>query len=111
MTVPPALIGRWNIASMDQWDIDAINLVEQGHVTFGASGAEMVFICVNLWLDCRPKGRAGRAVDFTFQGHDEGDEVSGHGHARLDGQDRIVGMIQFHAGDKSGFVARREPGL
>lgn len=110
MPPPPALLGRWVIESMDMWSADDINLVEEGHVTFTKSGGEMAFICVSLWLDCNAKGDSGSAVEFTFEGSDEGDEVSGRGHARISGKDRIKGSIRFHMGDESGFVARRASG-
>jgi hypothetical protein len=106
MSTPPALLGRWNIESMDLWDADAINLVGQGHITFDARGGEMAFICVNIGLDCRGTGTKGTALAFTFVGDDEGDEVRGSGTARLAGPDRITGKIRFHRGDESGFVAR-----
>jgi hypothetical protein len=107
MATPPALLGRWNIESMDLWDADAINLVGQGHITFDHRGGEMAFICVHISLDCRGTGTKGTSLAFTFVGDDEGDEVSGSGSARLTGPDKITGKIRFHRGDESGFVARR----
>ena len=54
-------------------------------------------------LDWRPgKDRA----DFTFQGFDEGDEVSGRGWAKLEGKE-MVGFIAFHLGEESGFKAKK----
>ncbi len=94
---------------MDMWAIEDINLVEQGHITFDEHGGEMAFICVSLWLNCRAKGKAGNSVEFTFEGADEGDEVSGHGRAKIVGG-RLEGWFCFHAGDESGFVARRPAG-
>ncbi len=110
MSTPPALLGRWNIESMDLWDADAINLVRQGHITFDEGGGEMAFICMNLGIDCRTTGTKGTAVAFTFMGDDEGDEVSGSGTARITAPGRITGKIRFHRGDESGFVARRAEG-
>ncbi len=107
MSTPPALLGRWNIESMDMWDTDAINLVGQGHITFDPRGGEMAFICVTISLDCRGTGTKGASLAFTFVGDDEGDEVSGSGTARLTGPDKLTGKLRFHGGDESGFVARR----
>ena len=107
MATPPALVGRWDIESMDMWDAEAINLVGQGHVTFTDGGGEMAFICVNISLDCRGTGTKGTSLAFTFAGEDEGDEVSGSGTARLTGPGKLIGKIRFHRGDESGFVARR----
>lgn len=106
MPTPPSLIGRWNIESMDMWDSEAMNLVEQAHITFTGDGGEMVFICVNVTLDCRTKGVG---VEFTFEGDDEGDRVSGRGHAKVV-KDKLQGWICLHQGDESGFVARRAAG-
>ena len=45
-------------------------------------------------------------VDFTFEGSDEGTEVTGRGWAKAEGK-QLVGQIVFHLGDESGFSARR----
>lgn len=107
MPTPPALVGRWDIESMDLWDADAINLVGQGHIIFDAFGGTMAFICVNISLDCRGTGTQGKSLAFTFAGGDEGTDVSGSGSARSTAPNRIAGKIRFHHGDASGFVARR----
>jgi hypothetical protein len=48
----------------------------------------------------------GKRVDFSFEGFDEGDEVSGRGWAELN-SGRLTGRIAFRHGDESGFVARK----
>jgi len=45
-------------------------------------------------------------VDFTFEGSDEGDQVSGRGWAKIEGK-QMVGQIVFHLGDESGFTAKK----
>jgi hypothetical protein len=48
----------------------------------------------------------GNRVDFTFDGFDGGDEVSGRGWARVDGGE-LKGWFAFHQGDESEFTARK----
>lgn len=56
-------------------------------------------------LDCRIEkvGELER-IEFSFIGHDEGDEVSGRGWAVLEGN-WLGGRIYFHDGEESGFLA------
>ncbi|HEY6793287.1 MAG TPA: hypothetical protein VI248_01250 [Kineosporiaceae bacterium] len=73
------LTGRWRIVAMELWDADAIDLVGPGFIEFdrGRSG-RLAFIAVEAELDCRGGVRDGRAcVEFTWEGSDEGDPVSG----------------------------------
>lgn len=101
--------GRWRIAAMDLWDQEDIDLVTPGFIEFGDDGTgEFGFIAVQGWMDCRPAERGGRdSVEFTWQGWDEGDEVSGRGWAALDDDGSLQGHLYFHLGDDSGFRAVR----
>jgi hypothetical protein len=52
------------------------------------------FIAVRGWLDCRPVERDGRVgVEFTWDGVDEGDQVSGRGWASLVDDATIEGLM------------------
>lgn len=66
---------------MGGWARDAIDLVEPGFIEFAGDGTgQFDFIAVRGWLDCRPVERDGRVgVEFTWDGVDEGDQVSGRG--------------------------------
>jgi hypothetical protein len=101
------LIGRWRIVEMSGWDRDAIDLTEPGFIEFAGDGSgQFGFIAVRGWLDCRPAERNGRAgVDFTWEGVDEGDQVSGRGWAALVDRETIEGHLFFHLGDDSNFRA------
>ena len=46
------------------------------------------------------------AIEWTFEGMDEMDPCSGRGWAVREG-DELHGMIFFHQGDDSGFVAKK----
>jgi hypothetical protein len=101
-----AFVDKWKILEMDQWDLDYIDMEEAGHVTFkkGGSGG-FHFGCVDASLDWRYDESLDR-VDFTFEGFDEGTEVSGRGWAKVEGK-QIMGQIVFHQGDESGFKAKK----
>jgi hypothetical protein len=79
------VIGRWRITEMDNWDQETVDLVESGFIEFDEDGlGELGFIAVTGELDCRDADRDGRpGVEFSWQGSDEGDEVSGRGWAAL----------------------------
>ena len=104
--------GRWRIVSMDLWDTDAIDLVEPGFIEFTQDRTgQFGFIVVRGWMDCRESARDGHTcVEFTWEGSDEGDQVSGRGWAMLADDGTLDGRIFFHNGDDSGFHAvRAEP--
>ena len=91
---------------MEQWDQEFVDLVSPGHITFTVNGrGELHFGAVDVSLDWRADA-AGNRVDFSFEGFDEGDEVSGNGWAELNGG-KLTGRIAFHLGDESGFVAQK----
>jgi hypothetical protein len=48
------------------------------------------------------------AVEFSWEGMDEMDPCTGRGWAVLEGEE-LHGMIFFHQGDESSFVAKRVP--
>lgn len=91
---------------MEQWDQDFVDLVSPGHITLAKGGTgQLHFGAVDAELDWRAGSEPDR-VEFTFDGFDEGDEVSGRGWAKLGGNS-LSGRIVFHLGDASGFEARR----
>jgi hypothetical protein len=98
--------------SSELWDTDAIDLVDPGFIEFDSDQAgRFGFIAVQGWMDCRGGIRDGRAcVEFTWEGSDEGDHVSGRGWAALADDGTLDGHLFFHLGDDSGFHAvRAEP--
>jgi hypothetical protein len=98
---------------MDNWDQEAIDLVEPGVIEFDENGlGELAFIAVTGELDCRDADRDGRTgVEFSWQGSDEGDDVSGRGWAALNPDGTLEGHIYFHLGDDSAFRAERFNGI
>jgi hypothetical protein len=100
--------GRWRIVSMSAWDQDFIDEEEEGFIEFdGRGGGEFHFGYVHGDMDCRLTARDGEpAVEWTWDGNDEMDPAQGRGWAVLKG-DELHGMIVFHQGDDSEFVATR----
>jgi hypothetical protein len=113
MTSMADFTGRWRIVSMELWDTDAIDLVEHAFIEFDHDRTgRFGFIAVDGWMDCRETTRDGRpCIEFTWEGSDEGDQVTGRGWASLAEDGALDGRIFFHLGDDSGFHAvRAEPG-
>jgi hypothetical protein len=109
MTKLADFTGRWRITSMELWDTDAIDLLEPAFIEFDRDQTgRFGFIAVEGWMDCREATRDGRAcVEFTWEGSDEGDQVTGRGWATLADDGTLDGRIFFHLGDNSGFHAVR----
>src|SRR5262249_43027701 len=99
--------GRWHIVSMDEWDVD---YMEEGpaFIEFGADQmGEFRFGLTSGNIDYRITERGGQpAAEWTWEGMDEMDPCTGRGWAVLE-DDELHGMIFFHQGDESGFVAKR----
>ena len=102
-------VGTWRISEMAQWDQDFIDLVVPGHITFRENHTGVFqFGAVHGDLDYRiaPSHDAER-LEFSWEGEDEMDPVSGRGWAIIkDGQ--LQGGIYVHEGDDSGFVVEKE---
>jgi hypothetical protein len=77
------LIAKWRIIEMGLWDNDYLDMVEPAYIQFKASGlGKFKLGCVDGGFDCTFFTDA--VVDFTWQGNDEMDPVSGDGWAELD---------------------------
>jgi hypothetical protein len=72
-----------------------ISLDDQG-------AGEMAYGVLTAALDCAytPSG-----FDFTWNGADEGDQVSGDGWAKLQEDGSLLGEISYHNGDETSFKA------
>ena len=104
----PQYAGTWHITEMDCWDADYINLVVPGYIRIDRDGhGFMQFGAVEADLDCRVEDAADiERLEFTFQGFDEGDPISGRGWVTVSGFE-MTGQIFIHQGDESGFKATK----
>jgi len=101
--------GDWRIIEMELWDQGDLDLVAPAMLCLEPNGVgQIAFIAIEAQFDYRIVMRDGLpAIEFSFQGFDEGDEVTGRGWAILQGE-QLQGRLFFHQGDDSSFVAARE---
>jgi len=100
--------GRWRIVSMSAWDETFIDEEEEGYFEFNEKGGEFHFGYVHGQMDCQLTRRDSEpAVEWTWDGNDEMNPAQGRGWAVVKG-DEIHGMIFFHGGDDSEFVAKKK---
>jgi hypothetical protein len=93
---------------MELWTAEDLDLLGPARLTLERDGlGDMRFLAIEAGLDYRVVQRDGRpGVEFSFDGSDEGDRISGRGWAVLEG-DHLQGRIFLHHGDDSGFTAQR----
>lgn len=104
---PRTLVGAWRITEMELWDEEAVDLMGPARIEFGRDqSGRFRFIAVEGCMDCRHEQRVGRPyVEFSWEGHDDGDPVHGRGWAMLANDGSLHGRIYFYMGDDSGFQA------
>jgi len=102
--------GRWHIVSMDAWDVDDMEEEGPAFIEFGADQmGEFWFGLTRGNIDYHITERGGQpAAEWTWEGMDEMDPCTGRGWAVLECAE-LHGMIFFHGGDDSEFVARKSP--
>lgn len=101
-------IGRWRIVSMSAWDQDFIDEEEEGYFEFDQMHkGQFHFGYVYGHMDCRLTTRDGVSkVEWIWDGNDEKDPAQGRGWAIVKANE-LHGMIYFHTGDDSEFLAKR----
>ena len=107
-TAKHALLGTWRIVETELWDLDDLDLMEPAHLTLKPNGhGSLSLLAIEAILDYRVVQREGLpTIEFSFEGSDEGDQISGRGWAILDGE-QLRGRVFIHHGDDSGFTAAR----
>jgi hypothetical protein len=105
---PDPFVGHWRIVSMSAWDNDYLDEEEPAYIEIDErGGGEFHFGYVHGSMDCRLGTRDGEpAVEWTWDGNAEMDPAQGRGWAKVS-DDELHGMIFFHGGDDSEFVATR----
>jgi hypothetical protein len=105
-----APVGRWRIVEMDLWDEEDVDLVAPGFIEFHPDHrGSLGFIAVQGGIDWRETSRHGRSgLEFSWEGFDESDPVTGRGWAVLEDDGSLRGHIYFHLGDDSGFRGKRD---
>jgi len=106
-----AIVGRWRITHMDEWDQDFVDAEVEGYIRFKPDGGgEFHFGYVHGQMTCEQTEREGKpAVEWSWEGSDEMEPESGRGWAALGDDGTINGTLYFHGGDSSGFTAKQGP--
>jgi len=106
---PSPFEGRWRITSMSAWEDDFLDEEVEAYIEFEDRGwGAFHFGNVQGQMDCRQTTKDGEpAVEWSWDGNAEMDAAQGRGWAVLRG-DELHGMIFFHGGDDSEFVARKK---
>ncbi|MCL2716464.1 MAG: hypothetical protein FWD68_18330 [Alphaproteobacteria bacterium] len=107
--VAKTFAGRWRLVEMDSWDNDYLDFLEDGHLTFGKnSEGHFSFGTVEGFLDVRYGVNDGSpCAEFSWEGHDEGNPISGRGWMMIGASGDGVGHLYMHNSEDSAFVCRR----
>jgi hypothetical protein len=106
-----AFVGVWHIYAMELWEADYFNMERQAYIEVqpDALGSFQFGLVVGA-INGRVRGESPRErFEFTWEGSDEGDQISGSGTLKFHQFDAIFGQFRIHLGDRSRFSARRAP--
>jgi hypothetical protein len=104
-----SFLGRWRIVASELWAREDLDTVVPALIIFsGERLGELELIVIGASIDYRVEKREGAPMaEFTWEGSDEGQLISGRGWARLTG-DEMAGRLFIHQGDESEFRAKRD---
>ena len=103
------VVGVWHITEMEMWDEDYFNMERQAYIQIGQDGlGEFQFGLVSGQIDGEViETEEGERFEFTWDGSDELDPVSGSGWLRSVGEKVGEGHIKIHMGDASLFKVKK----
>lgn len=99
--------GKWRIIAMPDFPTDYPDMVEPAYILFERNGGgEFAFGCCtgHIW---KAGSTEATSIDFSWNGSDEMDHVSGNGSAELQPDGALQGDICYHNGDEYAFTARK----
>jgi hypothetical protein len=102
-----SVAGKWRIIEMPGYPADYPDLVEPAYILFeNKGGGEFAFgACTgHIW---EASNANAASIDFSWDGSDEMDEVSGDGDAELQHDGSLRGEIRYRSGDELPFIAKR----
>lgn len=112
VTKPSAKLftGYWRIVEMEVWGEDVLDLLGPAHLAIEDERlGELQFVAVQGAIDAQLCTRDGRpAIEFSWEGDDDGHPTLGRGWAVLDEGGKLQGRIFIHRGDHSDFTATRD---
>lgn len=94
---------------MEVWGQEFVDLVGPGYFKFNKDQTgKFQFGAVVGYIDWRIESCGGsRRLEFSWDGHDDGDPVHGRGWATVN-ETAITGCLFFHFGDNSSFTAQMQ---
>jgi len=102
-------LGKWRITWMEMWDADYYDMEvpaylevkkdRMGSFQFGLVQGEMDGLVVTRSAEPR--------FEFTWEGSDEGEQMSGSGWLETDREGSLQGEIRIHRGDSSRMTLRK----
>lgn len=99
------LIGRWRIVQADIWDRDHLDLCGPAMIKITRQGrGDIALGALQAGLEIE---YSRSSIDFTWQGFEEMDEVSGDGSAELLEDGSIKIEFVYHNGDEAILKATR----
>ena len=101
--------GTWHIEEMETWDEDYFNMEVQAYVKVNAEGSgdfQFGLVAGQIEGEVVQDGKEEK-FEFTWDGSDEMDPVSGSGWFKVKDRNTIEGRIKIHQGDSSWFLAKR----
>ena len=100
--------GSWRIVSTDVWEPKELDDFAPAHISFGKDNHGVLsLLAISADVDYRVGVRDGEPiVEFSWEGDDDGNPISGRGWARRDARG-LVGRLFIHGGDKAEFTAQR----
>jgi hypothetical protein len=99
--------GTWHIKEMEMWDEDYFNMDVQAYIEIESNGSgNFQFGLVSGNIDGKTvKYPNGNRFEFSWQGSDEYDPVSGSGWLQIQEHSQFKGEFRFFEGDDSTFIA------
>jgi hypothetical protein len=101
-------IGQWRTINMELWDREDLDLLGPAQFTLDCGGhGRMTFLAIEASVEYRTGERDSLpAIEFSFDGNDEGDRISARGWA-VSAERTLRGRLFFDYGDESAFSATR----
>lgn len=100
-------VGKWRITKMSEWDNKYMDMEVKAYINIEKDGSgDFHFGLVSASIN-GDFLKERQLFDFTFEGTDEMDPISGDGWMKISYNTATEGEIRFHAGDKSKFWAKK----
>lgn len=109
MMLEKDFVGKWRIIEMGSWDEEYFDAESPAYVKIEKTlKGDFHFGYVQGDMDSKIVNREdGQYLDFTFEGNNECDAVSGSGWIKLKENNHAEAEIKFHLGDESTIKLKR----